>query len=319
MRQYELSLDVTEEDLCQWTVQASMHPEHRKPHLTAMWVGDLRLRVARLIEARERSVTTIQTAMEILGAAQKFERLVTRRFEAEDRELLGEEIVPCAVSPEHPAGRKIVYSDWWTATRSINKYAFRLLLCHIIADVSGWLDGSESQFTGSGSKAAQIARQDIDSIIASIPYLCSWRAGASRGASSPCGRDDIASVEGITSLLVIWPLYLAGDSQFATREQKEYIQRRLGWIAENRGVKHASGVSKARLFYAPVVRVYDANILLCSICKMLASNGSPYSVTQQSPVTLCGRQVAGAQSCIHDICVYINIRQNTGKNRDWPP
>lgn len=248
MRQYELSLDVTEEDLCRWSVQASMHPEHRKSHLTAMWVGNLRLKLARLVETRERSVKATQTAMEILRAAQKFERLVTQRCEAEDRELLGGQSVPFAVSPEHPAGKKIEYTDWWTATASLNKYAFRLLLCHIITEVSDWLVEPEAQFTGSGSKAGQIARQDIENIIASIPYLCSWRAGASRGASSPCGRDDVASLEGITSLLVIWPLYLAGHSQFATLEQKEYIQRRLGWIGENRGVKHASGVSKVRLF-----------------------------------------------------------------------
>lgn len=249
MRQYELSLEVTEDDLCRWTVQAAMQPKGQRPHLVAMWVGDLRLKVDRLLKTKERNAETNESALGILTAAQKFERMVTKRFEAEEPDLLGEKRMPSLLE-NHPAAHTIVYSDWWTATRSLNKYAFRLLLCHMIADTSEWLDqggpGSPSQFIGAGQQAREVAVNDIETIIASIPYLCAWGSGEPRGASSPCGRSDVASVEGITSLLVVWPLYLAANSQFATQEQKDYIQRKLGWIGETVGVKHASGVSKVR-------------------------------------------------------------------------
>lgn len=248
MRQYELSLEVTEDDLCRWTVQAAMHSESSRPHLVAMWVGDLRLRVDRLLKAKQRDAGTHRAALEILSAAQKFERMVSKRFEAEDPDLLGEKRMP-SVFEDHPAAYTIVYADWWTATRSLNKYAFRLLLCHLIADTCEWLEdgpGNPCQFMGAGQRAAAIARNDIDNIIASVPYLCAWGSGEPRGASSPCGRGEIASVEGITSFLVVWPLYLAGDSRFATQVQKDYIQHKLGWIGETVGVKHASGVSKVR-------------------------------------------------------------------------
>lgn len=246
MRQYDLKLDMSEEDMCRWTVQAAMHPSDHPPHLTSMYVADLRLKFGRLLESNERSVETIQVAMQILGTAQKFESMMTQRVNAESMESPGQRIVP-SHSSEHPAMSTIVYSDWWTATRSLNKYALRLLLCNIIADVSEWLDGPEGQFKGSSQKAIDIAKDDVENIIASIPYLCTWGAGKPRGASSPCGLNDVASVEGLTSLLAIWPLYLAGDSRFATAEQKHYIQRRLSWIGENVGVKHASGVSKVRI------------------------------------------------------------------------
>lgn len=250
MRQYVLSLTCTEDDVCRWTAQAGMRLKNQRPHLAAMYVGHLRQKAARLLEARERNAKTTQEAMEILGTAQKFEKLVTQSFEAEATELLGERIAtPSSSSPSTAADASrdstLVYSDWWTASRSLNKFAFRLLICHIIADISDWLgDGPNAQFQGSGMKAAAIAKKDIDSIIASIPYLCAWREGKSRGASSPCGRNDLASTQGITSLLVIWPLYLAGNSRFATVEQKEYIRHKLTWMAENRGVRHALGVSK---------------------------------------------------------------------------
>lgn len=242
-----------------------MRYKHQRPHLAVMHVGHLRQKAARLLNktGKERNAKTIKEAMEILGTAQKFEKLVTQRFEAEANELLGERVGPSpsssssSSSPSSGAddgdmnnnnmheSSTLVYSDWWTASRSLNKYAFRLLICRIIADISEWLgDGPDAQFQGSGTKAAAIAKRDIESIIASLPYLCAWREGKSRGASSPCGRDDVTSIQGITSMMVIWPLYLAADSRFATVEQKAYIRHKLAWMADNRGVRHALGVSK---------------------------------------------------------------------------
>lgn len=213
-----------------------------------MWVADLRLKVARLIESQDRSPENIQSAMKILSSAQKFEWLVTQRFEAEFAETFAvqNQMQTSPAERATQATKTAVYTDWWSATRALNKYAFRLLLCHIIADISNWLVEGTGLFQGSCAKAAATAKEDIEAIMASLPYLCDRKAEEHRGASSPCGRDDLSSVEGITSLLVIWPLYLAGESRFATAQQKELVQQRLGWIGDEMGVKHAATVSQVR-------------------------------------------------------------------------
>lgn len=242
MRQYELDLVVTEEDLCRWAMQASLHPGTDRTRLMAMWIANLRLKTHSIIESKVRSDENIEAAKTVLSSAQQFEWFVSQRFDAEESELLAA-TGSLSVSEDQTTEESITYSDWWTASRSLNKYALRLLLCHMIADISDWLSGPTDLFQGSGSKAAKTAIKDINSIIMSLPYLCRWKVGEPRGASSPCGRDDAASVEGITSLLVIWPLYLAGESRFATQEQKEQIRSKLRWIGDIVGIKHASGVS----------------------------------------------------------------------------
>lgn len=247
MRQYELKLELSDEDMRHWSAQSAMHPQDHPSHLTTMYVADLRLKLGRLLESGQRNDRTTQLAMRILSAARKLESMMTQRLSANKaKEKQPQEVSGRLTAlEENPMATPIVYSDWWTATRTLNKYAFRLLLCNIIADAAEWLDGQpEKNFEDSLQRADNIAREDIKDIIASIPYLCTWAAGKPRGASSPCGLNDVASVEGLTSLLAIWPLWLAGDSRFATQGQKNYIRSRLSWIGENVGVKHASSVCK---------------------------------------------------------------------------
>lgn len=263
MRQYTQSVTCSDEDILRWSVQAGMQRGAARQHLTAMYAGNLRLKATRLSE-KTRDAATIQEAMGILGAAQKFMHAVKQSVE-EDNMASSEESAAAAMSPlsgsanspppqAHPV--PLMYPDWWTATRCINKFAFRLFMCRIVADVAEWLDGSSMganiydssmQFQGSaGMEAAALGQSDIESIMASIPYLCSWTKGQTRGASSPCGKNDIESTQGITHLLVIWPLYLAAESCFATAAQREYIQLNLKLLADNMGVRHASAVSKVR-------------------------------------------------------------------------
>lgn len=202
---------------------------------------DLRSKLTSLLGSQRRDSEATRKAVKILMTAQEFERRVSQYYESED--LMAKKNLWLAKAD---ANADLVYPDWWTATRWLNKYAFRLLICHIIADVSDWLAESTDPWPQNmGTSASQTAKEDIHNIIASIPYLCSWKGiggDPPKGANSPCGSDDVDSVEGITNLMVIWPLVLTAESQFVTPEQKEYVQGRLGWIGENMGVKHAAVV-----------------------------------------------------------------------------
>ncbi|KKY33418.1 putative negative acting factor [Diaporthe ampelina] len=196
------------------------------------WMLDLRSKLASLLGSPRRDSEATRKAVKILMTAQEFERRVSHYYESED--LMAKKNLWLAKPDENA---DLVYPDWWTATRWLNKYAFRLLICHIIADVSNWLAESTDPWPQNlGTSASQTAKEDIHNIIASIPYLCSWKGigeDPPKGAKSPCGSDDADSVEGITNLMVIWPLVLAAESQFATPEQKTYVQGRLGWIVQS--------------------------------------------------------------------------------------
>lgn len=206
---------------------------------------DLRSKLASLLGSPRRDSEATRKAVKILMTAQEFERRVSHYYESED--LMAKKNLWLAKPDENS---DLVYPDWWTATRWLNKYAFRLLICHIIADVSSWLAESTDPWPQNlGTSASKTAKEDIHNIIASIPYLCSWKGigeDPPKGAQSPCGSDDVGSVEGITNLMVIWPLVLTAESQFVTPEQKEYVQGRLGWIGQNMGVKHAAVVCEVR-------------------------------------------------------------------------
>lgn len=245
MRQYDLSTVIGDDDILRWSTQASSIPIANRPHLTSMRMLDLRSKLANLLGSPRRDSEATRKAVKILMTAQEFERRVSQYYESED--LMAKKNLWLAKSD---ANADLVYPDWWTATRWLNKYAFRLLICHIIADVSNWLAESTDPWPQNlGTTASQTAKEDIHNIIASIPYLCSWKGiggDPPKGAQSPCGSDDADSVEGITNLMVIWPLVLAAESQFVTPEQKEYVQGRLGWIGENMGVKHAAVVCEVR-------------------------------------------------------------------------
>lgn len=202
---------------------------------------DLRSKLASLLASPQRDSEATRKAIKILMTAQEFEMRVSQYYKSED--LMAKRNLWLAKSSE---SADLVYPDWWTASRWLNKYAFRLLICHIIADVSNWLAESPDPWPQNlGTTASRTAKEDIHNIIASIPYLCSWKGiqeDPPKGAKSPCGNDDAGSVEGITNLMVIWPLVLAAESQCVTPEQKEYVQGRLGWIGKNMGVKHAAVV-----------------------------------------------------------------------------
>lgn len=218
-----------------------------------MCFANLRVRIGLLLQSEQRTAETIEEATRLLAMAQN---ILIKGFAAEEKELLRNTSPSTSSTLSSSSSSSsdedledddfllpVTYPDWWTATRALNRHALRLLLCHIIADASAWLGRSPSE------EAAAMARDDISSIIAAIPFLCTWDAAAApRGATSPCGRADCAaSVEGITSLLVIWPLWLAGSSPFARPAQSEYIQQRLVWIGKEFGVKHAIGISQVRM------------------------------------------------------------------------
>jgi hypothetical protein len=111
------------------------------------------------------------------------------------------------------------------------------------------------RLTTSYSNARQRCIELIDGIIASIPYFLGWKGypnGTLSGESqSACGSN--SKVIGVGAFYVMWPMFVAANSDFATPEQSAFVKGRLIYIAEHLGISQAhqliqvcSRISRAR-------------------------------------------------------------------------
>jgi hypothetical protein len=112
------------------------------------------------------------------------------------------------------------------------------------------------------SKARQRCIELIDGIIASVPYFLGWK-GCPKGALSieqqpPCGTQ--SSAMGVGAFYVMWPMFVAANSDFATPEQRAFVKSRLVYIAENLGINQAHQLIKA----SPSLQMFDNVCLRCS-------------------------------------------------------
>jgi len=105
---------------------------------------------------------------------------------------------------------------------------------------------NDYRLTSTYHKARQRCIELIDGIIASIPYFLGWEKGPggafAGGRQSACG--DQSFVIGVSAFYVMWPMFVAASSDFATPEQRAFVKGRLVYIAENVGVNQAYKLMK---------------------------------------------------------------------------
>jgi hypothetical protein len=86
----------------------------------------------------------------------------------------------------------------------------------------------------------------IDGIIASIPYFLGWKGCLdgviSEESQSVCGSN--SKVIGAGAFYVMWPIFVAANSDFATSKQRSFVKGRLECIAENWGINQAHRLVK---------------------------------------------------------------------------
>ena len=109
-----------------------------------------------------------------------------------------------------------------------------------------WL-GAPNDYTLSPeyTKASLACSQLIEDVVASIPYFFSWKTN-----SKACTFDDTSpqsafgatssSIKATSALLILWPIYTAAASDFASKSQKAFLAGRLKAIHEVTGVNHAN-------------------------------------------------------------------------------
>lgn len=140
-------------------------------------------------------------------------------------------------------GRVEEFADLTAGYRYNIARSSQILVWTSILRTTAWTGyPADYRLSSTYSRARQRCIELIDGIIASVPYFLGLKTrpeGALAGDSqSACGTSTL--VKGVGAFYVMWPMFVAANSDFATPEQRAFVKGRLVYIAENLGVNQAS-------------------------------------------------------------------------------
>jgi hypothetical protein len=143
----------------------------------------------------------------------------------------------------HP-GRVDAYGELWMAYKYNIVRACRLFIWTTILRCAAWLGVPQDyRLTPEYTVAARICRQLIEDIVASVPYFFGWNSkndGAMNArANFACGTNDDPAVKPLAGIFVMWPLFAAAASDFASPSQRIFLRGRLKHVAEIMGINQA--------------------------------------------------------------------------------
>lgn len=131
----------------------------------------------------------------------------------------------------------MIYSIIWTS---------HLFLTTCIFRCQAWLVAPDDWRSGDEYEAAVVAtRRRVADIVASMDYACSWNGYREAGADFPCGTPSAGmQAKGVAGLCVYRPAFTAMMSDYATPEQKKYLEGRLRFLADEVGIKQVNVLLK---------------------------------------------------------------------------
>lgn len=143
----------------------------------------------------------------------------------------------------HP-GRVVAYSELWVAYYHNVVRSCRLYIWTTILRCVAWMSTPRDyRLSPEYSTASSACRQLIEDIVASVPYFFGWNrnkdAAMADKSNFACGISDDASIKGISGVFVMWPMFSAAASDFASPSQRMYLRGRLRYIAEQMGINQA--------------------------------------------------------------------------------
>ena len=154
----------------------------------------------------------------------------------------------------HP-GRVDSYGEFWMAYSLNIARSSRLFIWTTILRCVAWLGGVERDYriTEEYTTASRVCSEIIGDIVSSIPFVFggSNEEDAS-GVWSPqfaCGTTDKSTPRGLAGLFVMWPIFSAASSDFATQSQRRYLRGRLTYIAQTMGINQAEVLLKVSTLF----------------------------------------------------------------------
>ncbi|KAM0278855.1 hypothetical protein ACHAQH_004933 [Verticillium albo-atrum] len=125
-------------------------------------------------------------------------------------------------------------------------FVSHLMLTTSILRCAAWLAGPESDWRAGDEykDMAATAGRRIADMVALAPYFCSWNGRDHTMANFPCGAEAKAGdpLKRVAGQIVLWPLFAASGSDFATEGERRFLRGRLRYLAD------VAGITQARTF-----------------------------------------------------------------------
>lgn len=138
----------------------------------------------------------------------------------------------------------MIYSIVWTSHLFLTTCIFRCMAWLVSPD--DWRSGEEYELV------ARATRRRVGDIVASMAYACSWNGYREEYAEFACGAPELGSPsKGVAGMCVFRPAFTAMMSDYATPEQKSYLQGRLRFLADVVGIKQVNVLLKVCLPSSP--------------------------------------------------------------------
>ncbi|KAM0335451.1 hypothetical protein ACHAQA_000497 [Verticillium albo-atrum] len=126
-------------------------------------------------------------------------------------------------------------------------FVSHLMLTTSILRCSAWLANPADWRAGDEYEdMAATASRRIADMVALAPYFCSWNGRDHTMASFPCGAEakEGDPLKRVAGQIVLWPLFAASGSDFATDGERRFLRGRLCYLAD------VAGITQARTFLA---------------------------------------------------------------------
>ncbi|RDW73766.1 hypothetical protein BP5796_07208 [Coleophoma crateriformis] len=226
----------------------------------AQFVAKLCLRVA---EMRAELNTTLATSPRTPENFEKVLALMRRAQEMEHDYLAWEEQVPDLWRVKTVAwvdnvpdgdfakadvcpGKVDMYDDIFVASCWNLARVSRLFISGIVIRCAAWVCAPvDYRTTPEYATAARLGVDMICDIVASIPYHLGWRTDENGALTAgdltgfACGADNITNPKALGGFFVLYPLFSASCSDFATDSQRKWMKGRLSYISDTMGMNQA--------------------------------------------------------------------------------
>jgi hypothetical protein len=166
------------------------------------------------------------------------------------------EVPDLTTSLVHP-GRVDAYGELWMAYKYNIVRACRLFIWTVILRCVAWLgDPRDYRLTPEYTTASRICQQLIEDIVSSVPYFFGWNrdrdAAMADKSNFACGTTDYTAVRPLAGLFVMWPLFVAASSDFASPSQRIFLRSRLKYVAEIMGINQAIILFQVQLVHPSI-------------------------------------------------------------------